>query len=56
MGPPLPIRLSPEDLDRLTGRYGFRRILEDDVGPHSYLAMFQRKGACNPEDRAVLAG
>jgi ubiquinone/menaquinone biosynthesis C-methylase UbiE len=49
-GPPLSIRLSPEDLDRLTGKYGFRRILEGDVGPYSYLAMFQREGACKPED------
>ncbi len=50
VGPPLSIRLIPEDLDRLTGKYGFRRNLEGDVGPYSYLAMFQREGACKPED------
>jgi len=50
MGPPLSIRLSPGDLGRLMGKYSFRRILVGDVGPYSYLAMFQREGACSPED------
>jgi SAM-dependent methyltransferase len=39
-GPPMRIRLTPEDVSRLTSPYGFmkRRII--DVGPYNYMMLF----------------
>ncbi len=36
MGPPLSIRLSPEDVGMLAGKYGFRKQNVSEVGPYHY--------------------
>lgn len=39
-GPPVQIRLSPEELNALLGRYGFTPFSITDVGPYNYLSLF----------------
>jgi ubiquinone/menaquinone biosynthesis C-methylase UbiE len=41
-GPPLHIRLAPEDVERLVEPYGFHRIKLADVGPFTYLITFKK--------------
>jgi ubiquinone/menaquinone biosynthesis C-methylase UbiE len=40
-GPPLGIRLSPEQVEGLVQPHGFRKIRQLDLGPHTYLILFQ---------------
>jgi ubiquinone/menaquinone biosynthesis C-methylase UbiE len=39
-GPPVAIRLSPEDVDRVMGPHGFAKKRTVEVGPYHYLATF----------------
>lgn len=39
-GPPIHIRLTPEDVERIVTPHGFRKERVIDVGPHNYLIMF----------------
>jgi ubiquinone/menaquinone biosynthesis C-methylase UbiE len=41
-GPPLQIRLSPEEVADLVSPYGFRHPKEVDLSPHLYLVMFTK--------------
>jgi ubiquinone/menaquinone biosynthesis C-methylase UbiE len=41
-GPPLHIRLSPEDTAALVGPYGFQEQRLAEVGPHTYLMLFTK--------------
>ena len=41
-GPPIHIRLSPEEVAGMLGRYGFNKICSADVGPHNYLMLFDK--------------
>ncbi|MGE5300015.1 MAG: class I SAM-dependent methyltransferase [Acidobacteriota bacterium] len=42
-GPPIEIRVSPEDLDGLLFPYGFGIAKKVEVGPHNYLSVFQKR-------------
>lgn len=39
-GPPVAIRLSPEETERVVAAYGFRQEKVIDVGPFNYLSLF----------------
>ncbi|MCK9376284.1 MAG: methyltransferase domain-containing protein [Syntrophobacterales bacterium] len=39
-GPPIQIRLNPEEVEALVGPYGFRREKTAQVGPYNYLITF----------------
>ena len=39
-GPPLHIRLSPEEISDMLGPYGFKEVSLTDVGPYNYLMLF----------------
>lgn len=39
-GPPIHIRLTPEDVERLVTQHGFRNEWVIEVGPHNYLIAF----------------
>ena len=39
-GPPRPIRLSPEEVDKMVSVYGFRQIRYTEIGPDNYLIIF----------------
>ena len=39
-GPPMNIRLTPEEVSRLTAPYGFTRRRIIDVGPYNYMMLF----------------
>ena len=39
-GPPIHIRLTPEDVERIVTPHGFRKERVIDVGPHNYLITF----------------
>ena len=39
-GPPIAIRLSPDEVEHLVGRYGFKRGRIVEVGPYHYLITF----------------
>ncbi len=41
-GPPLSIRLTPEDVETLAHRYGFSRESVHDVGPYHYAINFRK--------------
>ena len=43
MGPPLSIRLSPEEVEMLTKSYGFSKIAVKEAGPYHY-SIILRKG------------
>ena len=43
MGPPLSIRLSPEDVEALARRYDFSNEGVQEVGPHHYAIILQKK-------------
>lgn len=45
-GPPVAIRLSPEDLAALVGPAGFAERAIVDLGPSLYLALFERVASC----------
>ena len=42
-GPPIGIRLSPEELDAMLGPYGFANVETTEVGPYHYLSMYKRR-------------
>jgi len=44
-GPPINIRLSADEVEDMVIPYGFRIKLTVDIGPHNYLAVFDRLGA-----------
>lgn len=39
-GPPLEIRLTPEEVDDMASAYGFKSILTEDIGQYNYLMEF----------------
>lgn len=41
-GPPINIRLSPEDVADMLSQYGIRKECLEDVGPYNYLMLFKR--------------
>jgi len=41
-GPPIHIRLSPEEVAGLLGPYGFNKKSTADVGPYNYLILFDK--------------
>ncbi len=42
-GPPLKIRLTPEEVEHLVAPYGFQKTREARVGPYNYLMLFTKK-------------
>ena len=42
-GPPMQIRLSPEELDAMLGPYGFTSVNTTEVGPYHYLSLYMRR-------------
>jgi ubiquinone/menaquinone biosynthesis C-methylase UbiE len=46
-GPPISIRLSPDDVAALVEPFGFARTGLHEVGPHNYLMTFAPKAVCN---------
>ena len=42
-GPPKPVRLSPQEVDRILSGYGFRQNRLIDIGPDNYLQIFIKK-------------
>ena len=43
MGPPLSIRLSPDDVETLARRYGFSSESVQEVGPYHYAIILRKK-------------
>ena len=41
-GPPIDIRLSPEDVADMLGPYGFNKERTEDVGPYNYLMLLNK--------------
>ena len=41
-GPPINIRLSPEDVVDMLSHYGIRKECLEDVSPYNYLMLFRR--------------
>lgn len=39
-GPPLSVRLSPEEVEQVVGKYGFKKERSTEVGAYHYLALF----------------
>jgi ubiquinone/menaquinone biosynthesis C-methylase UbiE len=39
-GPPMAIRLSPEEVESIVAPYGFKKDLLSEVGPYNYLTVF----------------
>jgi ubiquinone/menaquinone biosynthesis C-methylase UbiE len=46
-GPPMSIRLSPEDVDTLVSPFGFQKTGLHEVGPYNYVMTFMPKVACS---------
>jgi ubiquinone/menaquinone biosynthesis C-methylase UbiE len=46
-GPPISIRLSPDDVSSLVEPFGFARTGLHDIGPYNYLITFAPKGICS---------
>jgi len=42
-GPPIEVRVSPEQLREILGRYGFTEVSEDRAGPMHYLQLFSTR-------------
>ena len=42
-GPPKPIRLSPQEVDKIVAAYGFKQERFTEVGTHNYLQIFIKK-------------
>ncbi|MCK5203287.1 MAG: class I SAM-dependent methyltransferase, partial [Desulfobacterales bacterium] len=42
-GPPKPIRLSPQEVDKIVSAYGFKQERFTEVGTHNYLQIFIKK-------------
>ncbi|MGD2185397.1 MAG: class I SAM-dependent methyltransferase [Desulfobacterales bacterium] len=42
-GPPKPVRLSPQDVDKIVSRYGFKQNRLTEIGPDNYLQIFIKK-------------
>ena len=42
-GPPIEIRLAPDEAERIVTPAGFEKIEERDVGPFTYLLVFERR-------------
>jgi ubiquinone/menaquinone biosynthesis C-methylase UbiE len=46
-GPPISIRLSPEDVNTLVSPFGFQKTGLHDIGPYNYLMTFVPKVVCS---------
>jgi ubiquinone/menaquinone biosynthesis C-methylase UbiE len=46
-GPPMSIRLSPEDADTLVSLFGFQKTSLHEVGPYNYVMTFTPKAVCS---------
>jgi ubiquinone/menaquinone biosynthesis C-methylase UbiE len=46
-GPPISIRLSPDDVTALVEPFGFARTGLHEIGPYNYLILFAPKVVCN---------
>jgi len=44
-GPPIHIRISPQETDRYLRSYSFTRATTNDVGPYNYLSVYSRQVA-----------
>jgi len=44
-GPPLRIRLAPQEVENLVGPYGFKKTRAARVGPYNYLILFTKNDA-----------
>lgn len=42
-GPPKPVRLSPQEVDKIVSGYGFKQDRLTDIGPDNYLQVFIKK-------------
>ena len=42
-GPPLGIRISPEEVTKLVSSYGFSLEVSKDIGPYNYLSLFRKQ-------------
>ncbi len=42
-GPPLKIRVSPENLNNILSSYGFRHVKTAEIGPYNYLSVFSNE-------------
>jgi ubiquinone/menaquinone biosynthesis C-methylase UbiE len=43
-GPPMHIRLSPEEVNDILGSYGFKEVSLTEVGPYNYLMLLRKSG------------
>lgn len=43
-GPPMKIRISPEELENILLSYGFRFVKTTEIGPYNYLSVFLNQG------------
>jgi ubiquinone/menaquinone biosynthesis C-methylase UbiE len=50
-GPPVHIRLSPEEVGQMLAPYGFSEERLVDVGPYNYLMLFNKSSSIVREDR-----
>jgi ubiquinone/menaquinone biosynthesis C-methylase UbiE len=46
-GPPMSVRLSPEDVDTLVSPFGFQKTGLHEVGPYNYVMTFTPKVVCS---------
>ncbi len=46
-GPPISIRLSPEEVNSLVAPFGFQKTGLDEVGPYNYVMTFMPKVVCS---------
>ena len=53
-GPPVEIRIGPEELERILSPYGFRVTKTSDVGPYHYLSLFVKADDAHPLPHARL--
>ncbi len=47
-GPPLRIRLAPQEVENLVGPYGFKKTRAARVGPYNYLILFTKSSIGRP--------
>jgi ubiquinone/menaquinone biosynthesis C-methylase UbiE len=52
-GPPKPVRLSPQEVDKILSPYGFKQQRVTEVGPNHYLQIFIKSALTDPAGNSV---
>ncbi len=55
-GPPLHVKMSPEEVEAVVAPYGFHQEKLAEVGPHNYLLIFRRQAASGARQEGGNAG